>query len=1456
MKKKFKIIGKILLAIFIALAIGSLYLLFNRFSLPNSIKSKVTDFTKAYYGLDVGLDDFVVDLPSNEVAISSFSLSVTEKNPFLIVGSTTVRIASGTSFSNILENKAPVDKIVINQLKFDMTVPQLSEASGAFKLPSIPASEIELNGFVINTPYGEFDLSSNTAYLKKEGDVADIDLNIPNGPFGIQTFLKTSVNLETGNASISISINHKNLADCLPIGVMASERGVGIDDGAFSLYLNYNGNIVNEINEPLKNLDKLLNEDLYGYISIKNTNVVWKGLRFQGDMSAKRDSDSSWKINSDIDFAKGKININGDWLGHLGNMTDYAVDFKAENINLTKKELTGLGVPDYDFKPGTIGLRGRIYGDIASFTGHGMFSVKNCSFMGKNLDKAAVAWVLSRDLTVRSKGILNTYLGELNASSTIWFAGENKFKGVLEGALKEIELKEIGSLVQVPLNGKCSGPFTVEFDLINPLNAVYTFNASMDNGAFYTFNTKHIDAMVTGSGTDWKITDPHLLFENGGEILVDGVITNKDVDVEVKVKNANLSSFGVPDNIASGVINVEGDGHGSLEAPEAHMNLWTSSISLMGMPLNSIKSEIKLKDDVLGFIPMVISPIDGSMIDGYCFIDLKNSKINSGRINFQQFCLDMLRPFFPPSIASGEIDGVFSGYLDYNRNSGENVWKALVDGRDILLAGQDIDSVYLEADGINKQAELKHLFIRGMGGSIDLTGQFINNKKFAGSVNGESLNFDQIEILRKYIPSIQGELDFQGDIDWDDKHRKGNFTVFANHIKTDNRDLGNYGGEIVIDDEKLEIRNGEFDKLGIKLGGDLMWGARQPYNLKIDLNNVDFSFIPQAHDVDTFDNGCILVDGNCLIQGDLASFTPDFVNLKINNIRIQKDNDVIVTNKPVDIIYQNGSAELRSLELKYKLGLLSIEGVLSPDKDIAVLINGDNFSAKALGNLFGIKGIDFDGDVTLNTRVFGKINDIKYSSTTEINSLVVEGREINKVQAIIEGDSKKLNINETFIKLKNSSFDIKGNVELDNFIPQNLDVKLSIPESPIKDFNEYMPDVIKTADGKMKALISITGNPANPKITGDLHLDAKKIQLSKMKKPFTDIEFDITTNDMITSVNKLQANVGKGNISGFGNVDFKNADGKLDVHIKAEKLDLPLQNLDISNASATLDLTGDIYNPDIKGYVYIPRGKLSLNTNLIPQTTTSKPIFETLKYFFEVEIPRNFWVKNPFVNAELKGKCSISGDLDNFTIDGGISTIQGKIFFKQRQFKIQNGELRFGGVDNSFDPYVFVKSEGQVGSTKIFLTLTGNISNFKPQVYSTPPMSEGDIIALLTLGRDLNSAMNSDTKELFEDEVLEGLKNSYISSLIGESIGNALNLDELYLTSAFDKETGKSQSYVRIGKYVTDRIFMAYEGTMSNDRDESYIFEYRLPKGLVLSVEFEEPENNQVYGFRYDWQFW
>jgi translocation and assembly module TamB len=371
-----------------------------------------------------------------------------------------------------------------------------------------------------------------------------------------------------------------------------------------------------------------------------------------------------------------------------------------------------------------------------------------------------------------------------------------------------------------------------------------------------------------------------------------------------------------------------------------------------------------------------------------------------------------------------------------------------------------------------------------------------------------------------------------------------------------------------------------------------------------------------------------------------------------------------------------------------------------------------------------------------------------------------------------------------------------------------------------------------------------------------LALNADELGISGMRKPFKDVRFEVSTEDSIINIDELQGKLGAGKILGEGQINFRDGPGSITARISGEKIDFSFLNFEINKASATFDVGGNLYNPEIMGKVHVPRGKFFINTDLLKDRPGLNLFLNSLKYNIDVEVPRNFWLKSSFLNAEMRGKFSIMGDLDQVKLDGGISCVQGWLYFQKRKFRIDTGEVRFGGGEDAFDPHIFIKSEGRVQNTQVYLTLQGRVSSFTPKIYSSPPMSEGDLLALLTLGRDMTSAMQSDSKELFENEILDGLKNSYISALIGNTISTALNLDELFLTSLYDKTEGRSRSFIRAGKYIGNNIFMAYEGTLDERDEETFIFEYRLPKGFVVNLEFEEPEKDKRIGVRYDWKFW
>ena len=1453
-----KIRKSLLFALILLLGMaGLLYHFYQQsFQIPKPLMTHMRSLVREFNAIDFDAESLKINLPRHIITASKLKIMLPGQAPFVELDKAVIYLASGTGPLDLYFSRAIVERAELSGLTYDATAPQPARQDDA-KISRVPAREIALNGLKINTSVSVFNIPDFRGKFIRARRNANVELAFDKGPLGGRGRLVAMLALGTGEAKIKFNWLQEDFSGFIPLIFLSHRFGLNIMRGGAEVAVNYEGNLLERLKKPADKIATFLNKELEGRLTLKNCGFKWGGIDADISFVASRTHDLPWKYDLKVADGQGSISIRGDWRGREESLTDFSANIKGERVHLTPMAFEKLGMPLLNTEPGEIDFSGDFVGDIKKVSGNGSARARNWKYQNKSIHNADLSWSISEDFCLKAAGRLRTEIGNLVASSTTWLAGPLKGHSMISGNLDELDLQSLRPFIESPVAGKCSGPFKVKFDFASPASATYDIHLEMREGKFYAFEPDMFTARIYGTGAKWNISNPLACFPDGGRIALDGLITSEKFAARASVDNVDLKAFGLPEHIASGQASLKADIGGSLADPVVQGELWSGRVGIMGLNVDSFKAQLLVKEKKLTLAPLVIRPVDEALIDGFFSINLLNGKLRAFRLAFQKLPVDFLNGLFSKHLKDTQVDGILSGSVSFDGQRAQDYWEFSIDGRQLVINEQDIDTFFLEGSVLGHQGELKNLFVRAFGGTISASGQFVDKEHFSGTIEAESLKYEKMAVLKTFLPEFRGDLSLQGALDWTREHKSGEFTVFSRTMKTNGRDIGNFGCEITVNDSELKITGGEFDKLGVKIDGEIDWLGRRPYKARLDLDKVDLSFIPEAHGIKTFDYGGLLVTGKCQMQGDLASLTPDLVDMQLETVRIQKENDVIVSNRPMQVIYQNNSIEIRSLELKYRLGILGVEGVFTPGKNVALMINGNNFSLKALGRLFDLPNWDYDGSLSINARLFGDLDNVRLKAAANIDEFIFAGRKIPEVRAKVDADPSGVDIEDAMVRLPGSSFNLKGRVDLDkNLTPSNIDLHLFVPQGPLTDLSEYLPQIFREASGTVKADLHLTGKPFNPRISGDLKLLADQLAFSNMRKPLTNVDFAISTDDHIINIDSLKANLGRGQLNGKGQINFRDALGSITANITGEKLDLSFMNLEINGASASLDISGDLYNPVLTSKVFVPRGKFNITTDLLAKRKKIDFIFDSLNYHVDVEVPRNFWLKSSFLNAEMRGKFSVIGDLENFKLDGGVNCVQGSLYFKQRKFRIETGDLKFGGVDNSLDPHIFVKSEGQIQSTKIFLTLEGRLSSFKPQIYSTPPMSEGDLLALLTIGRDLNSAMQSDSKELFESEILEGLKNSYISALIGDTISSALNLDELFLSSLFDKASGKTRSFIRVGKYVGQNIFMAYEGSMEEGQEESYIFEYRLPKGFVVNLEFKEPVKEQRIGVRYDWKFW
>ncbi len=1028
--------------------------------------------------------------------------------------------------------------------------------------------------------------------------------------------------------------------------------------------------------------------------------------------------------------------------------------------------------------------------------------------------------------------------------------------GDLTGTAENLDLDVFRPWHDGRFAGICRGPFRLAFP--TPAGKMaYQADLQVKEPRIFDLEAGYLEGTLAGAGGDWELRDPRTVFANGGEIALQGRIGAAGFEAAVTCEQVDLSAFGLAPEVASGLVSFAGRLAGPLEKPLLQGNLWAGKVGLFGLVLDSYKGGLEITPDRLVLDPIMAKSRTSGSLDGFLAFDLRRKRLANCRLAFQELDLAEIGPHLLAFGTTGRLAGRISGTVHFGALTGAGGFEFNLSSRNLRIASETLDACQVEGAVQGGQGEIRKLRVEAFGGTIDGSGRFLDPETFVGSLRANRLQVQKVAGLQAWLPQLRGEISLDGSLNWSAAHRTGRFSLFGNDLWIKERELGNLGAEVVIDPAGMRITQASFDRIGVTGTGTLGWAGRKPYQGTLTLKSTDLSFIPLAHGWSAFGKDDLIVDGQCRVTGDLASGTPDVVHAELARVEIRRGKDLINAARPMEILYQNGIFELRQFELAFQKGLIGLQGTYEPGGPMALTVTGSDFSLKALGNLLEQRQWLVDGTLSLQGSLHGTPARPQLKGTMAVRDLAFAGRVIPEVKAVCALTPQDLRLEEFCIVLPHNRLQAAGTIPLGPATDtRSMDLRLEIASGPLIDLPVYLPELFHQASGTVAASFRLTGNPRHPALAGDLHLAAQSLAFRSMRTPLKDVVVEARTRDGVVEVSPVAAKLGRGQLTGLGTIDFQGGLGSLTADLRGEKLDFSWGGVEARSVGITVAARGDLYNPILRAVVKIPQGKVLISENLLNLPITQLPLpLQTLDYRVDFEIPRNVWVRNSFINAEMRGKVGVAGSLDTFHLDGGVQCVQGWLFFQRRKFQVEAGELQFGAREGAIDPHLFLKSSTNVQNTQIFLTLEGQMSSFTPRLYSSPPMSEGDLFALLTLGRSLEQAQQSDPRQLFEKEILEGLKNTYLSGLLGSTLSTALNLDELYLGSLFDRTTGITRSFLRIGKYLGHNFFVAYEGTMSNEGQKIYIIEYRLPRGFLLNLEFEKPINRTRIGVQYDWKF-
>ena len=372
----------------------------------------------------------------------------------------------------------------------------------------------------------------------------------------------------------------------------------------------------------------------------------------------------------------------------------------------------------------------------------------------------------------------------------------------------------------------------------------------------------------------------------------------------------------------------------------------------------------------------------------------------------------------------------------------------------------------------------------------------------------------------------------------------------------------------------------------------------------------------------------------------------------------------------------------------------------------------------------------------------------------------------------------------------------------------------------LKPFERYV-GAFADIDGALVARVEATGTPSKPLLAGSLRGERLRFNAPQIGVALRDGRLDARLADGVLDIVQLEAVAGEGTFSAKGRVPLREGISAATLAWRADRMTLlsrPDRRL-VVDGSGTLAaeknrlvLAGQVVARE--GYIEFGRSaRTVLGEDVVVVGRSAKPAAgparSPLAVRLDLDLGNAFRVVGSGLDALIAGKIRIaSADDGTLRAVGTIATARGTFAAFGQRLEVSRGQLVFNGpIDN---PGIEVVALHRLPSVEVGVEITGTVRALRVRTTSNPPMSQGERLSWLVLGRSLETASQADVA------MVAGIAGSMMGGdgvPMTRRIAEAFGLDDIGIGNS---STGAIAGQVlTVGKRLSDRVYIAYEQAVS-----------------------------------------
>ncbi len=416
---------------------------------------------------------------------------------------------------------------------------------------------------------------------------------------------------------------------------------------------------------------------------------------------------------------------------------------------------------------------------------------------------------------------------------------------------------------------------------------------------------------------------------------------------------------------------------------------------------------------------------------------------------------------------------------------------------------------------------------------------------------------------------------------------------------------------------------------------------------------------------------------------------------------------------------------------------------------------------------------------------------------------------------------------------------------------------------------------VERAQGRLEGSVTLAGKWRAPRVDGDLHVSGGEIAVKGLPSVVSELAIDLHADAAEVRIARAQAKFAGGTIEARGAAPIKQLlAGVMEGNVIARGVHLA--PLDGVTATVDADLVVSLNEksgsaaaagasqetaaarlPHITGDVLLTQFEytrpIGLTTDLSALGVRAKrtnvetydPSLDTLTFDLRVRSRAPLRIRNNLAELALaidSGSLTVTGTNQRAGLRGDLKTMPGGRFhLRGNDFDVRQGYIRFDDptriapiVDvlavTEYRRYTDTSAVGastsgggvvtagvRGGVWRITLHAYGDADNLRLDLTSDPPLSQEDIVLLLTIGMTRAEVDQLQAGSLGASAALEALATV---SGADRAVKQAIPvIDDFRFGSAYDPKTGRTEPQVTVGKRLTDAVRASVTSGLTSDQD-------------------------------------